>query len=64
MSAGKGSRPRPVDGERFRAEHDRIFRKVTDLEPPKGEVIDGHVYLGGGGWQTVDQHEAELRDEE
>lgn len=31
MSAGKGSRPRPVNGETFRANHDEIFRK--DKEP-------------------------------
>jgi hypothetical protein len=27
MSAGKGDKPRPVDGEKFRNNYDKIFRK-------------------------------------
>lgn len=27
MSAGKGDKPRPVDGEKYRANYDAIFRK-------------------------------------
>lgn len=27
MSAGKGDKPRPVDGEKFRSNYDKIFRK-------------------------------------
>ena len=73
MSAGKGSSPRPVNGESFRAGHDRIFNR--NLHGPslstinaidqamKGQVIDGHEYLGTGGWHTVDHHEDELRDD-
>ena len=64
MSAGKGSRPRPVDGDKFRREHERIFRRFTEQEPAKGEVIDGHEYLGFGGWHTLDQHDKELRDDD
>ena len=30
MSAGKGDTPRPVDGEKFRKNYDKIF-------PPKGK---------------------------
>lgn len=32
MSAGKGDRYRVVNGERYRAEHDRIFSKVGRRE--------------------------------
>lgn len=62
MSVGKGSRPRPVNGERYRENHDAIFRKFTEEQPMKGEIIDGHEYLGYGGWHSVDQHDPELRD--
>jgi len=27
MSAGKGDKPRKVDGEKYRSNYDRIFRK-------------------------------------
>jgi hypothetical protein len=27
MSAGKGSKPRPVNGDKYRANYDAIFRK-------------------------------------
>ena len=27
MSAGKGDKPRPVDGDKFRSNYDRIFGK-------------------------------------
>ena len=64
MSAGKGDAPRPVKGEKYRRNYETIFRKFTEQEPTKGEVIDGHEYLGHGGWHAIDQHETELRDEE
>ena len=32
MSAGKGSRPRPVDGDRYRKEFERIFRKKKAIK--------------------------------
>lgn len=63
MSAGKGSRPRPVHGETFRDNWEDIFRKPTHESPMRGEVIDGHEYLGAGGWHTVDHQDPELRDE-
>lgn len=34
MSAGKGDKPRPVDGDRYRANYDAIFRK---RKPASGE---------------------------
>jgi hypothetical protein len=76
MNAGKGSRPRAVDGEKFRSGHERAFGKPRNFHGPslstsealdrakKGEVIDGHEYLGEGCWHTVDQHDQELRDDE
>lgn len=63
MSAGKGDSPRPVDGEAYRRNHERIFRRFTEHEPMKGEVVDGHEYLGQGGWHTIDQRDSELRDD-
>jgi len=30
MSAGKGSKPRPVDGPTYRANYDQIFRRYPD----------------------------------
>ena len=63
MSAGKGDSPRRVDGDRYRRNFDQIFGRFTNEQPAKGEVIDGHEYLGNGGWHTVDQYEPELRDE-
>ena len=30
MSAGKGDKPRPVDGDKFRSNYDAIFRKGKD----------------------------------
>ena len=60
-SAGKGDSPRPVDGEKFRSNYDRIFSKT---EPAIGEEIDGFEYLGRGGWHAIDHHDPELRDEE
>ena len=62
MSAGKGDSPRPVKGEVYRRNFDDIFRRFTEQEPAPGEVIDGHEYLGKGGWHTVDQREHELRE--
>ena len=78
MSAGKGSSPRPFNGQKFRDNHDRIFSKLgtINLHGPclstslaldrvmKGEIFDGHEYLGDGSWHTVDHHEQELRDDE
>ena len=64
MSAGKGSSPRPVHGPTYRKNHETIFRRHTEEEPTKGKVIDGHEYLGQGGWHAVDHHEKELRDKD
>jgi hypothetical protein len=63
MSAGKGDSPRPVHGPTYRENHERIFRRHIEDQPAIREVIDGHEYLGEGGWHTVDQKEHELRDE-
>jgi hypothetical protein len=63
MSAGKGSRPRPVEGGKFRENHERIFRRHIDEQPPAGEVIDGHEYLGEGSWHSIDHKESELFEE-
>ena len=35
MSAGKGDKPRPVDGEKYRANYDTIFRK---RKPASGKL--------------------------
>jgi hypothetical protein len=35
MSAGKGDKPRKVDGEKYRSNYDRIFKKKKSAE--KGE---------------------------
>ena len=64
MSAGKGSRPRPVKFAKFQAEHERIFKRVTETDATKGDIIDGHECLGGNGWRTLDQREDDLRDGE
>lgn len=64
MSAGKGSTPRPVDGDRYRKNFAAIFERLTEQDPVKGEVVEGHEYLGQGGWHALDQHEPELRDDE
>ncbi len=36
MSAGKGDKPRKVDGEKYRSNYDQIFRKKLK-KPKKGE---------------------------
>jgi hypothetical protein len=41
MSAGKGDRYRVVNGEKYRAEHDRIFRMVSHGQ-------DAHATSGVG----------------
>ena len=63
MSAGKGSNPRSVNGEKFRANYERIWEKITECEATEGEVIDGHECLGGNGWHTIDHALEELWDE-
>jgi len=61
MSAGKGSRPRPVEGDKFRESHERIFpRRSEDAHEP-GEVIDGAECIGGGAFHLIDHREDELR---
>jgi hypothetical protein len=62
MSAGKGSKQRPVRGDDYRRNHERIFRRVTECEAERGEVVDGHRCLCAGCWQTVDYREKSLRD--
>jgi hypothetical protein len=66
MSAGKGSRPRPVKGDRYRHSYEEIFRKPihrTEAQTAtSGMIVDGHRKLGPGCWQTVDQREQSLRD--
>lgn len=42
-SAGKGSAPRPVNGEQYRKNFDAIFNKP--LPSFKGRSITGTVYL-------------------
>ena len=64
MSAGKGSTPRPVDGEKYRQNFAAIFQRMSENEPVKGEVVGCHEYLGEGGWHAIDHHELELRDDE
>lgn len=63
MNAGKGDTPRPVHGPTYRRNHESIFGRFTDEQPTRGEVIDGHEYLGDGGWQSIETHEPELREE-
>ena len=64
MSAGKGDRPRPVNGEKFRANHERIFGRRDDESPVIGEVVDGAEFMGGGCWHVLDQIEKPVRDGE
>jgi hypothetical protein len=35
MSAGKGDKARPVDGEKYRSNYDRIFNKKQEVEKTK-----------------------------
>ena len=75
MSAGKGPQPRPYNGDKFREGHVRIYGERSFHGPSlstsqaldrakKGEVIDGHEYLGDGCWHTVDHKDRELMDDE
>lgn len=64
MSAGKGSKPRPYHGERFRDNYERIFPRRTDEPHSLGEIVDGAECLGDGAFHLIDQHEEELREEE
>jgi hypothetical protein len=75
MSAGKGSRPRPVHGETYRSNHDLIFQnrdplaRLDDSERPEsnpsmGRVIDGKEYLGGNCWMSTNKTERSLRIDE
>jgi hypothetical protein len=36
MSAGKGDSPRPVDGEKYRSNYDKIFKR----DPQKSQKIN------------------------
>lgn len=38
MSAGKGDTPRPVDGNRYRANYDEIYRKSGNGKAETGKV--------------------------
>lgn len=62
MSAGKGSRLRPVKGDKYRQHWQEIFRKPTRVEAQPGEIVEGHRCLGRGGWQTVDHKDSNPRD--
>jgi len=64
MKTVKGSWQRPMKGKDFRKNYDSIFRKFYEEEPTKGEVVDGHEYLGKGGWHAIDQQEPEMRDKD
>jgi hypothetical protein len=54
----KGSKPRAVDGEKYRSAYERIFAAGVEkpgqpTEPIRpGQIVDGHRYLGDGGFQT------------
>jgi hypothetical protein len=65
-SDGKGSRPRPVKGDHYRYRYDEIFRKPIHRAEAQtatpGMIVDGHRKLGPGCWQSVDQQEPTLRD--
>ena len=37
MSAGKGDKPRRVNGDKFRSNYDSIFRKKGKEKPKKAE---------------------------
>jgi hypothetical protein len=40
MSAGKGDKPRPVDGDKYRENYDRIFGKKKDQPKKENKKID------------------------
>jgi hypothetical protein len=48
MSAGKGDTPRPVDGEKYRENYDRIFMKKQKckIEKRKEDLSDVVVEFG------------------
>lgn len=73
MSAGKGPRPRPVRGEDYRKNHDRIFRNyhgpcLSNQDAMEGmrlgSIVDGKRNIGIGQWQSVDHREQGLTDED
>jgi hypothetical protein len=39
MSAGKGDKPRPVDGQKFRSNYDDIFRKNEQANPIHSNAV-------------------------
>ena len=43
MSAGKGDKPRPVDGDKFRAGYDRIWSGRDERLPSKEKDGDGNL---------------------
>ena len=43
MSAGKGDKPRPVDGDKFRAGYDRIWSSRDERLPSKEKDGDGNL---------------------
>lgn len=63
MSAGKGSRPRPVEGEKFRSNHEIIFPRRSDEPHDSGEIIDGAECMGDGGMRLIDHREESLGDD-
>lgn len=64
MNASKGDPPRPVNGEKFRSNHDRIFDRRTDSIHTVGEIFDGAESMGNGSWHLIDHRDPELRDDE
>jgi len=42
--AGKGSKPRPVDGDKYRANYDAIFQVGRDLRARRAAYVDNIVH--------------------
>jgi hypothetical protein len=38
MSAGKGDKPRPVDGDKYRENYDRIFEKKKEQSKKRAKT--------------------------
>jgi hypothetical protein len=47
MSAGKGSKPRPVDGDKYRANYDAIFQVGRDLRARRTAYVDHLASIPG-----------------
>jgi hypothetical protein len=42
--SGKGSKPRPVDGDKYRANYDAIFQVGRDLRARRSAYVDKIVH--------------------